>query len=116
MPTFRTRTALGIGEVNNNILAGSIYEFMARDTQVVVAATASIGDPDINMGVNFGSRTMMAQADGQLSIERGADEGPQIPENVLVDDIADAGERLQISLTGGVAASIVVTQVQFREL
>lgn len=116
MPTFRKRVALGIGEVNNNILAGSIYEFMSRPTRVVVAATASIGDPDIDMGVNFGSRTMMQQSDGRLSIEKGADQGPEVPENVLVDDIADAGERLQISLNGGVAASVVTAMVQLQEL
>lgn len=116
MPTARFRTALLAAEVNNNIMAGSVYEFMKRPTRVIVAATASIGDPDIQMGVNFGSRTMMQQADGILSVERGADEGPQIPENVIVDDTADEGERLQISLTGGVAASIVVTTIQFQEL
>lgn len=116
MPTFRKRTALAIAESNNNILSGSIYEFMSRPTRVIIAATASIGDNDIQMGVNFGSRTMLQQADGDLGVEPGADQGPQIPENVVVDDIADAGERLQISLQGGAGASVVTTSVQLVEL
>lgn len=114
MPTERRSTDLGIGGQNPNIIQGSIYETMSRPTRVVVACVSNVGDT--GLGVQFGSRTMCLPSQTVVPLEPGAGRGPIIADDVIVDDIALPGEKVVISLQGGIAVSTTRTLVNFTEL
>lgn len=118
MPSERISTTLAASAVNNNILQGSIYEFMSRPTRVVIAASAGTTPNVANIGVNFGSRTMAQVANTEVPMEPGAGQGPRLPDDVIVDDIAMPGERIVISLQdqGAVGGTVTRTLVQFTEV
>lgn len=117
MPTERRSVVLAVNALNPNILQGSIYEFMSRPTRVIVASSGD--QPDTGIGVNFGSRTMCQQANTLSPVEAGTNLGPEIPQQVIVDDIALPGERIVISLQdGGAGGAGSTTRVltQFTEV
>lgn len=104
MGVFRQSVALGIGASNNNVLAGSIYEFPTKPTRVVIAAVADQGD--VRMGVSFGGRIIANQSETLAPLQPAAGQGPNIPDHVVIDEMAMPGERLVIALQGGAAASV----------
>lgn len=114
MPTERRSIALAANTLNNNILSGSIYEFMSRPTRVIVATASD--NADVGVGVNFGSRTMAQQSTTISPLEPAAGTGPDLPQQVLVDDIALPGERIVVSVQGGAAASVTRVLTQFTEV
>ncbi len=117
MPTQRFSTpvaGLPAATANDNILAGSIYEFMSRPTRVVVAAVSD--QVDAELGVNFGARTMCQAANTVIPVEPAANTGPDLPQQVVVDDIALPGERIVISVRAGAAASQIRVLSQFTEV
>tara|TARA_Y100000996_G_C22555379_1_gene655353 strand:- start:157 stop:504 length:348 start_codon:yes stop_codon:yes gene_type:complete len=114
MPTERRSITLAANTLNNNILSGSIYEFMSRPTRVIVATACD--QADVGIGVNFGSRTMAQQATTVSPLEPAAGTGPDLPQQVLVDDIALPGERIVVSVQGGAAASVTRVLTQFTEV
>lgn len=114
MPTERRSVTLGANALNSNILTGSIYEFMSRPTRVIVAAATD--QADVGIGVNFGSRTMCQQANTLAPVETAANVGPDVPQQVIVDDIALPGERIVISVQGGAGASVSRVLTQFTEV
>lgn len=114
MPTERRAVTLAANALNPNILTGSIYEFMSRPTRVVIAAATD--QNDVGIGVNFGSRTMAQQANTLAPVETAANIGPDIPQQVIVDDIALPGERIVVSVQGGAAGSVSRVLAQFTEV
>jgi len=114
MPSERRSVLLGAGATNNNIIAGSIYEFMSRPTRVIIAASSGLGTT--GLGVNFGSRTMAQVGNTIVPLEPGAGQGPVIPDDVIVDDIAMPGERIVVSLQDGGAGTTTRVLVQFTEV
>ena len=115
MPSQRfSDAALAATTANDNILAGSIYEFMSRPTRVIVAGVSDQTDAEI--GVNFGARTMCQAANTTMPLEPGSGTGPDIPQQVIVDDIALPGERIVISVRAGAAVSAIRVLTQFTEV
>jgi len=116
MPSQRFSAAFAAGATNDNILAGSIYEFMSRPTRVIVAAASDVVDSEI--GVNFGARTMCQSANTTIPLEPGgvAGAGPDIPQQVVVDDIALPGERIVVSVRAVTASAGVRVLTQFTEV
>lgn len=111
MPTWRKTITLGAGASNASILQGSIYEFPSAPTRVVVAAAANVGTTAI--GINFGSRTIAPQSDNVVPLEPAAGVGPNIPDQVIADDVAMPGERIVISLADAGAGSTNRVLVNF---
>lgn len=115
MPTTRdVRTALAAGTTVQNILQGSIYEQMQRMTRVTIAAVSSV--VDTQEGVQFGSRTMALQSEMSIPVEPAANVGPNIPDQVIVDDIALPLERIVISINVVTGPANVRTLVNFTEV
>lgn len=114
MPTWRKAESLAINATNSNVLQGSIYEYMSRPTRVVIAAASD--QTDVKLGVQFGSRTMALAADTEAPKEPAAGVGPNIPDQVVVDDLAMPGDRIVVSLQGGAAASVTRILAQFTEV
>lgn len=121
MPVERRFVTLAAGATNANIIQGSIYEFMSRPTRVQIlarSATAVAAGTGTNIGVQFGSRTIALQS--QTVCPGGpiftGNASPQMPEDMIVDDIAMPGERIVISLQDRGAGDTTQVQVIFTEV
>jgi len=107
MPVILKETSVAAGAVNENILAGSAFEF-ARQNSLV-----SIG---IHQSATGGFATIQAGADivaEEFSVPI-ATTYPVIPDNMYFSDVAAAGDRLVIRYrnpTGGALVVRVVAQV-----
>jgi len=91
MPTIQGVTALLTGTTNNNVLAGSIYEYLPFNAQVDIAV---VGDAagELRIAVNSGSDTLLEES----PISR-ANRVPIFPDDYSLTDIAMAGDRLKIA-------------------
>jgi len=107
MPVIMKETSVGAGAVNENILAGSAFEF-ARQNSLV-----SIG---INQSATGGFATVQSGADivAEEFAPPIATVYPIIPDNMYFSDVAQAGDRLVVRYrnpTGGALIVRVVAQV-----
>ncbi len=112
MPTIRNVTTVLAGIVNPNVLAGSQFEFLGAPSRVQV-----YGQEDTT-GVNgvaeveifFGQELELAST--RINGRDGVD--VRVPDDLLIDDIGAAGDRLVVRLaeTGGVNPSVFVTLVK----
>lgn len=89
------------GGTNENVLAGSVFEFLRQDALVEVGMLASaVG---LLAGVSSGSDIMLEDG-SQVDVVRVANQGPIYPEDFALTDPALSGDRLRISVrnpTGG---------------
>ena len=117
MPNFALRTSVPAGGSVANALAGSPFEFVPRDSKVAIAMAVAIieavpGTPpptnqgEVTCNVTFGSELQLQNGVPPLEQERGG--GAKLPDNVLVDDVAAAGDRLVVELLNSGAAANVV--------
>lgn len=98
MPNFSTLTAVGAGAVVANALAGSAFEFMGRPSRVAIGITcAAAAANDITATIQFGPEVQLEE--GIVPIEAAAGAGTIMPDHILVDDVAAAGDRLVVRLT-----------------
>lgn len=124
MPTIRPLVSLTANETNSNVVQGSIYEYQSRPTRIIIAGRSAdllAAATGTNIGVQFGSRTMCLASEtslpgGPLNGTAGSSSSPQIPEDVVVDDVAMPGDRLVISLTDRGGASDVQLLVSLTEV
>lgn len=120
MPTERRFDPLAAGQTIPNIINGSIYETMTRRTRIIIASRSS--DPTAaatgtNIGVQFGSRTMALLSQTVTpGTAVGLNASPQIPDDVVVDDVAMPGERIVISLQSRGGVNTNTTIVSFTEM
>lgn len=97
MSNFAFNSAVPAGGQVANALAGSPFEFLGRDSKVAVALaveTAGFGTATAN--ITFGAELQLQN--GAIMSERVAGAGALIPDNVVVDDVGAAGDRLVIQL------------------
>ena len=116
MPSFALRTNIPANQTVANILTGSAFEFASRDEKVAIAQVQEHnGTPftnrpqDILSTVQFGSDVQLES--GATMIEATLGGGPLIPQNVVVDDVAAAGDRLVIRVENTTAAAIDVSTI-----
>jgi len=107
MPVIMKETSVAAGAVNENILAGSAFEF-ARQNSLV-----SIG---ISQSATGGFATVQSGADivAEEFSPPIATVYPIIPDNMYFSDVAAAGDRLVVRYrnpTGGALIVRVVAQV-----
>ncbi len=107
MGNFRVSQQVGIGATVANLLAGSPFEFVGRDSKVAVAITDDAFSNLITTNITFGSELLLQN--GVLAQETGPGVGPRIPDNVVVDDVAMAGDRIVVEVTNGSAGAVEVT-------
>lgn len=101
MPTIRTVTAQAAGTTTPNVLTGSQFEFLGVASRIQIYAihdTTDAGVPEIE--VFFGQELQFAQSPVN---EKAA--GPEVPEDLIVDDFGAGGDRLvvRVTETGGAA-------------
>jgi hypothetical protein len=112
MPSIRNTTTLTLGAVNANVLQGSQFEFLGAPSRVqVYAMQDSAGGGGVGEAeVFFGQELELAQT--RVNLRTPAD--VRVPDDLIVDDIGAAGDRLVVRLTetGGALTAVVVTLVK----
>ena len=104
MPNFSVLVSVGAGATVANAFAGSAFEFLGRPSRVQVAQTViAAGASEVTSTVQFGPEVQLEE--GQVNSERGAAFGPQFPDDIVVDDVGAAGDRLVNRLTNTGAAA-----------
>lgn len=113
MPTARFATALAASATNENIIAGSQFEFLGRPSRVQVYSAADTGDI-VNLEVFFGQELQATPA----PVPRVTDgTGPTVPDDLVVDDVGAPGDRLVLRLVNTLAVAadvrtmVVITPV-----
>ena len=102
MPNFSFFNSVATTSRVANALDGSPFEFVGRDSRVAIALgcayVVGANQPDpgtVVTTITFGS---------ELQLQTGAVPGiaaltsPTLPDNVVVDDVAQAGDRLVVEL------------------
>lgn len=101
MSLIKNSIAIGAGATNNNVLAGSAFEFVRQASLVSIGLLASASG--LLAGVSSGSDILLE--DGSLvDIVRVANQGPIYPDDFILQDAALPMDRLRISVrnpTGG---------------
>lgn len=104
MPNFSFNVDVGIGATVANVLAGSPFEFVGTDSKVAIAMAVVVGGIDLmTTTITFGAELQLQN--GSLPVERIVGGGALIPDNVIVDDVARAGDRLVIEVTNADVAA-----------
>jgi len=104
---FSILNEIPIGAVIANAFAGSAFEFLGRDSRVTIAQTCeAAGVSTITSTIQFGAEVQLEE--GAVNVEALAGRGPLMPEDIVVDDVAAAGDRLVSRLTSTNAAIIDV--------
>jgi hypothetical protein len=107
MPVIMRESAVAAGAVNENLLAGSAFEFARQNSLVSigVAQSATGGFATINSGADVVAEEFSPPI---------ATVYPIIPDNMYFSDVAAAGDRLVVRYrnpTGGALTVRVVCQV-----
>lgn len=97
MPNFSVQVEIAAGATNANIFAGSAFEFIGRPSRVAVAMIAGreaglVVDAYLTATVQFGPEVQLEE--GQLPVETILGDGCKMPDDIVVDDVAAAGDRL----------------------
>ena len=104
MPNFSVLVSVGAGATVANAFAGSAFEFLGRPSRVQIAQTViAAGASEVTSTVQFGPEVQLEE--GQINSERVAAAGPQFPDDIVVDDVGAAGDRLVNRLTNTGAAA-----------
>lgn len=117
MPTIRDARTIAGGVSVANLIAGSKFEFMPRAMAVAVycvedGATAS---GDVKLDVTFGN----AVEGDDLAVPKfsPAGQGPDKDKHLIASGIAAAGDRLQLKVNnGGAASANVRTLIDLRPI
>lgn len=106
MPNFSVAPDIVAGTTNANIFAGSAFEFIGRASRVAIAMVAEAGAVagDMLATIQFGPEVQLEE--GNVSVELGAGQGAKLPEDILVDDVAAAGDRLVGRVTNTSAGNL----------
>ncbi len=110
-PTIRSVTVQGAGTTTPNVLTGSQFEFLGVPARIQVYAiqdttgAAGVGEVEIF----FGQELQLSQSPVNLKAA-----GPEVPEDLVIDDFGAGGDRLVVRLTetGGAAAATINTLVK----
>lgn len=97
MPLVRKEQSVAAGAVLDNVLTGSIYEFLPWNAAISIGLNGSA--TGLVATINSGSDTVLEEAPVNVSTAF-----PVIPDDMFAQDVAAGGERLVIKVrntTGG---------------
>ena len=101
MPVITKEISIGANATNDNIIAGSIYEFMPRNAALNIGLTSSA--TGLVATVNSGSDTVLEEAPLNPTTTF-----PVRPDDMYIQDVAAAGERLVIKVRNTTAGALTV--------
>ena len=108
MPVIQRSISLAAGAINENAVSGSQYEFARRRCLISGGILASAGGVLAN--VSSGGDVVMEQ----FPVATGAG-FPIIPDNMVFNDVMEAGDRLSIPLQNTTAGPLnvqILIQIQ----
>ncbi len=109
MPVVRdSRLAIAAGGVVANIMTGSEFERLPAPARIRVFMVASLGDASAD--ISFGN--VIQGTAVNVPLQPAAGRGPTNPDDLLIDDMADAGDLLLVRLRVGAAATDIRTLVR----
>jgi len=104
MPVVRSRiVALAAGGVVANVLTGSEFERLPAPARIRVAIVSD--QVDATADVTFGN--VIQGTAISVPLEPAAGVGPRLPEELLIDDMADTNDLLLVRLRNGIAVAEV---------
>lgn len=104
MPTISRRNSVPANASSGNVLAGSPFEFAAKDSVIIMAAIQAGGTPgEITCDFQIGGESLTVQAN--ISTRNAF---PQFNDDVFVKAGAVAGERLFLNYNNTTAGALNV--------
>ena len=104
MPTISLRTSVPANGSSGNVLAGSPFEFVAKDAVIILSAVQAGGTPgQITADFQIGGESLTVQANIST-----ANRFPQFNDDVFVKAGAVAGERLFLNYNNTTAGALNV--------
>jgi len=102
---IRNSVAIAAGATNNNVLAGSAFEFISEPSEVFIGLLASA--TGLLASVSSGSDILLE--DGSLvDVVRIANQGPIYPDDYILTDVAMPMDRLRIAVRNPTGGSITL--------
>lgn len=101
MPLIRKEVSVAANTTVDNLVTGSIYEFMPFNASINVGMTASA--TGLVGTINTGSDTLLEES--PLNIKATF---PAIPDEMDLQDISAAGERLVVRIRNTTAGALTV--------
>lgn len=103
MPSFNTNFTILANATNENLIAGSAFEYLELPTRVTIA-WAQNGDQgapanvvgDLIASVSIGGQVV--QEAGSVLLERQVGSGPSIDQDAIIDDVFPAGRRVKLTV------------------
>jgi len=99
MPIMTDVRSVAANSTVANVLSGKSNEFLSEDSQVQIGVAGSV--VGLFYSVIIGNRNVVEDQEAS-SINR----MPQIPQDVVVDEVGLAGERLVVKLRNSTAGAI----------
>lgn len=99
MPMIRKEVSIAANTTVDNIVSGSIYEFMPWNAALTIGSQASA--TGLVVTLNSGSDTILEESPVPIQ-----DRFPIIPDDMDVNDVAAAGERLVIKVRNTTAGPL----------
>ena len=107
MPMIRKEISIAANSTEDNVVQGSIYEFMPWNAQINIGSQASA--TGLVVTLNSGSDTILEESPVPIQ-----NRFPIIPDDMDVNDVAAAGERLVVKVrntTGGALTFFLLVQI-----
>lgn len=101
MPMIRKETTVGANATVDNVISGSIYEFLPWNAALGIGNVASA--TGLQVTINSGSDTILEEAPPSI-----ANRFPIIPDDIDIQDVAAAGERLVIKVRNTTAGALTL--------
>jgi len=101
MPIKRVEVSVPANGQVDNVLSGSIYEFLPWDAQIQFANNAEAA----GLQVTISTGTDLIQEEGPPKVST---EFPKINEDFDLADVAPAGERIVIKVRNTTGASVIL--------
>lgn len=104
MPTISKRVSMPTGNVQDNILSGSQYEFAPFDGTIEIGIIAD--KPQVTCAV-FSGPDVLAEP-GTVVPNAASESTPKYPDDYFLEDDVAQGDRMKISLVNGNAGTAIV--------
>lgn len=100
MPAIQVETSVGVGATNNNIFAGSAFEFARSRSLLSLGITAAATGTFVT--VNSGSDVVLEESPPYV-----ATVFPVVPDQMFYNDVMEAGDRLRVQARNPTAGAVI---------
>lgn len=100
MPIIQGSTSVALSSVNDNVLAGSQFEFLPFNAMLEFGLNGDANGGDLRVDVYSGSDVLMENAPMNVRAVI-----PTYPDDFLLNDVAGAGQRIKVRVRNTSAAA-----------